>query len=237
MHLLYLYVKFYNTQGHPSPYRSFPFWSVNFSTDRSFEFVPETGELSEPKTRQLIPEVPREFWGERIYNVTSFVSNNGGGKSTIIQYLILLLADLEQNLPTPRHTAEDWVVVFGLDGRTIALQNKSNLAKEPCQTIYSNSEIICSCCGRQNDAALICIRQQLLRTKLLYLSNVLSKTDEAFQAEWLTNGTDRTKRFLFDASAYAIMRQAEQASSREDKCSSGAFRARAGANVSFPHCV
>ena len=210
MHLLYLYVKFYDTQGHPSPYRNFPFWSVNFSTDRYFTFIPETGELSEPESGRFIPKVPQGFWGNRIYNTTAFVSSNGGGKSTIMQYMILLLSDLEQNLPNPKRVTEDWVIVFGLDGDTIALQNKSVLVKDACPTIHASGEIICSCCGTQKEQMLLHIREQLLQTKLLYLSNVLSKADEVFQAEWLTNGADRAKRFLFDVSAYAIMHQAEQ---------------------------
>lgn len=216
MHLLYLYVKFYDTQGHPSPYRNFPFWSVNFSTDRYFTFMPETGELLEPESGRFIPKVPQEFWGNRIYNTTAFVSSNGGGKSTIMQYMIFLLSDLEQNLPNPKRVTEDWVIIFGLDGDTIALQNKSVLAKDACPTIHASSEIICSCCGTQKEQMLLYIREQLLRTKLLYLSNVLSKADEIFQAEWLTNGTDRAKRFLFDVSAYAIMHQAEQYRSKGD---------------------
>jgi len=211
LRLLYLYTKFYDVQGSPSLYRGFPFWSINFSADRHFNFTPETGELSEPQGSQFIPEVPRGFWGERIYNATAFVSNNGGGKSTIMQYMILLLADLEQNLPSPKRIAEDWVIVFGIDDRTtIALQNKSLLAKTPCATIHSSGKVICSGCGQQNDPAVSRVQQYLRRTKLLYLSNVLGKTDQMFQAGWLTRSADRTKRFLFDASTCAMMHQAEQ---------------------------
>lgn len=210
MRLLYLYVKFYDTQGNPRSYRNFPFWSINFSTDRRFRFIPETGELEEPRDGRFIPEVPQDFWGRRIYNATAFVSSNGGGKSTIMQYLILLLADLEQNLPNPRLLSEDWVIVFELDGDTVALQNKSILTKKPRRTIHAGGNVTCLCSRSQDSAELNRVRRQLLQTKLVYLSNVLTKADETFQAAWLTGGGERTKRFLFDASAYAFLRRAER---------------------------
>lgn len=211
MRLLYLYAKFYGMQGFPILYRGFPSWSINFSADRHFDFAPGTGELSEPQDGRFIPRMPQGFWGERIYNATAFVSNNGGGKSTIMQYMIFLMADLEQNLPNPKRTAkDDWVIVFGIDKDTIVLQNKSILAKEPCPTIHSNGGVICSVCGKQDDAILSRVQQHLRRTKLVYLSNVLGRADEIFQTNWLICGTDRTKRFLFDASTCAMMHQAEQ---------------------------
>lgn len=216
MHLLYLYVKFYDTQGDPAAYRNFPFWSINFSTDRYFRFIPETGLLSEPETERFLPRVPRDFWGERIYNVTAFVSSNGGGKSTIMQYLILLLADLAQNLPAPKRVTEDWVIVFETDENIIALQNRSALAKSPCQALHAGSGITCLCCEKRNKMMLSRIRQHLLHTKLLYLSNVMSKADAVFQEKWLTGGADRAKHFLFDASAYAMMHQASRRCAAED---------------------
>lgn len=210
MRLLYLYTRFYGTQGFPSPYRGFPSWSINFSTDRHFDFDPGTGKLSEPQDGKFIPKVPKEFWGERIYNATAFVSSNGGGKSSIIQYLIVLLADLKQNLPNPKRTSkDDWVVVFGIGQDTVALQNKSILAQTPCPSICSGKGMICSVCGRRDDAVVSRIQQNLCHTKVIYLSNVLGKADEMFQAGWLIRGTDRTKRFLFDASICAMLYQAE----------------------------
>lgn len=217
MRLLYLYTRFYGMHGSPILYRGFPSWSINFSMDRHFKFVPGTGELSEPQEGQFVPKVPQGFWGERIYNATAFVSSNGGGKSTIIQYMIFLLADLEQNLQNPKRTAkDDWVIVFGIDKNIIALQNKSILAKEPCPTIHSNGGIICYVCGKQNDDMLSRVQLHLRRTKLLYLSNVLSKADEMFQTSWLIRSTDRTKRFLFDTSICAMMHKAEQDSVKGD---------------------
>lgn len=216
MRLLYLYTKFYDAQGTPSPYRGFSSWSINFSTDRHFHFEPKTGALSERQNNCFVPEVPQGFWGERIYNATAFVSSNGGGKSTIMQYMILLLADLEQNLPNLKRVADDWVIVFGIGRDIIALQNKSILAQKPCPTIHAGGSVICSDCARREETVLSRVQHHLHRTKLLYLSNVLGKTDVTFQADWLTPGADRTKRFLFDASACAMIHRAEKDRFRAD---------------------
>lgn len=206
MRLLYLYVKFYNTQGDPALYRGFSFWSINFSAQHYFSFTPETGQLSKSECGQL--SLPQDFWGERIYNVTAFVSNNGGGKSTIMQYLILLLADLAQNLPVPKCVTEDWVVVFEMNDKTIALQNQSVLSKTPCQPVHADKGITCLCCRKENIAMLNRIHQHLQQTKLIYLSNVLSKADTVFQSERLVGSMGHTKSFIFDASTYALMHQA-----------------------------
>ena len=211
MQLLYFYAKFYDMQGHPALYRSFPSWSINFSPQHYFRFLPETGQLSEPESDSILPQVPDGFWGERIYNATAFVSGNGGGKSTIMQYPLRLLVDLVQNLPSPTQAAEDWVIVFEVDGEIIALQNQSILARVPCQLLHARCGVTCLCCGNtKNNTKLNHLHRHLCRTKLLYLTNVLSKADAVFQDEWLIREPDRAKRVLFDASPYALMRQEEK---------------------------
>lgn len=211
MRLLYFYAKFYDMQGHPALYRGFPSWSINFSPQHYFRFLPETGQLSEPESDRILPQVPDGFWGERIYNATAFVSGNGGGKSTIMQYLLRLLVDLVQNLPSPTQVAEDWVIVFEVDGEIIALQNQSILARAPCQLLHARCGVTCLCCGNtKNSAKLNHLHRHLRQTKLLYLTNVLSKADTVFQDEWLIREPDRAKRVLFDASPYALMRQEEK---------------------------
>lgn len=161
--------------------------------------------------------MPPHFWGERIYNATAFVGDNGGGKTTIMQYLILLLADLERNLRANRHAREDWILVFQHKGEIAALQNHSVLTFEEAPALRADEGIACFRCdqlplpGDRKGTALEWLEDQLHRTKVLYHSNVLNRADETLGAEWLNScpGT-YTQSFLYDSSLYARMLRCAQ---------------------------
>ncbi len=83
--------------------------ALNFSTEYTFSVTKDISQSTSGKTCQYIisrqhkPEsdcLPNGFWGERIYNVTAIVGNNGSGKSTIIHNIIKALnTDLKPSVP------------------------------------------------------------------------------------------------------------------------------------------
>lgn len=71
--------------------------SLNFSTEHNYSVTKEKVTTESGKIVQYTiaqkpkPEsecLPKDFWGERIYNVTAIVGDNGSGKSTILHSLI-----------------------------------------------------------------------------------------------------------------------------------------------------
>lgn len=89
MRLLFAYTKFLNQDGTERFHRGFSHLSLNFSTDKHFSY--HDGILS---FTTLKCPIPTDFFGDRIYNITTIVGDNGAGKTTILHYLINLLQQL-----------------------------------------------------------------------------------------------------------------------------------------------
>lgn len=86
MRLLFVYTEFLNQDGTKKLHRGFSHLALNFSTDR--QFIYQDGKLT-VMLRQC--PIPPNFFGDRIYNVTTLIGDNGAGKTTILHYLIKLL--------------------------------------------------------------------------------------------------------------------------------------------------
>lgn len=86
MRLLFVYTEFLHQDGTERFHRGFSHLSLNFSIDRRFSY--QDGILA---VTPLSRPIPLNFFGERIYNVTTLVGDNGAGKTTILHYLIKLL--------------------------------------------------------------------------------------------------------------------------------------------------
>lgn len=64
--------------------------ALNFSTDYNYA-VQKTSSGHYSVSREKKPDkecLPKDFWGQRIYNITAIVGDNGSGKSTILHSII-----------------------------------------------------------------------------------------------------------------------------------------------------
>ena len=158
MRLLFVYVEFLNQNGEKEPYRGFPHLSVNFSTDRSFSY--KDGSLT---VEQLDRPLPPDFFGERIYNVTTFVGDNGVGKTTILHYLINLL----QQFYKGKYSGNDRGLIVVEDGEKTYVLEFNKTRPLPLMSIPKECEYT-SIKNRKN---------LFSHTKLIYLSNTLTHSD------------------------------------------------------------
>ena len=84
-------------------------YALNFSTKYTFRVTKKKIQDSSEETCHYIislenkpksDRLPSDFWGERIYNITTIVGDNGSGKSTIIHSIIqAIVKGLQPNVP------------------------------------------------------------------------------------------------------------------------------------------
>lgn len=157
---LFLYTEFLNNKGKNRFYRGFKELSLNFSTDMHFSYqdgVLEVKNLEKP----IVPD----FFGNRIYNITSLVGDNGSGKTTILHYIMQLLRKLYEG----KYCENDFVLLtIERNSKKYVLEyrgrSQQNLKKIPEGFKYMTI----------NDSG---IKKLLSTTKLIYLSNTLTNSD------------------------------------------------------------
>ena len=158
MRLLFVYTEFLNRDGTVNSHRGFSQLSLNFSTDRRFSY--QDGALT---VMLLEHPIPPDFFGERIYNVTILVGDNGAGKTTVLHYLIDLLRQLYEG----SYRGNDrGLLVMEDQGKTYVLE-------------YHGDHPI----GLEDiPAQFVLVRfpeyyKLLSHTKLIYLANTLTSSD------------------------------------------------------------
>ena len=82
MELVYLYI---------DNYRNFKEAEFNFGQDVRLHFDNDTKKLT---ARRCDPALPDGFWGGNIQNLTTLIGNNGSGKTSVFQFIILLLKEM-----------------------------------------------------------------------------------------------------------------------------------------------
>ncbi|OUN34113.1 ATP-binding protein [Lachnoclostridium sp. An76] len=82
MELVYLYI---------DNYRNFKEAEFNFGQDVRLHFDNDTKKLT---ARRCDPALPDGFWGGNIKNLTTLIGNNGSGKTSVFQFIILLLKEM-----------------------------------------------------------------------------------------------------------------------------------------------
>ena len=104
MRILFAYFAFTEKNDAISP-RPLGQCALNFSTTHTYAVHKEgEGEAAVyTVSRREKPEnekLPKDFWGDRIYNVSAIVGNNGSGKSTLLHQLIkAVVMGLEPDVP------------------------------------------------------------------------------------------------------------------------------------------
>ena len=82
MELVYLYI---------DNYRNFKEAEFNFGQDVRLHFDNDPKKLT---ARRCDPALPDGFWGGNIRNLTTLIGNNGSGKTSVFQFIILLLKEM-----------------------------------------------------------------------------------------------------------------------------------------------
>lgn len=193
MRLLFIYTEFLNWDGTKKYHRGFSQLSLNFSTGQRFSY--ENGILA---VTPLSHPIPPDFFGDRIYNVTTIVGDNGAGKTTILHYLIDLLRQFYEGR---YHGSDRGLLVVEDRDRTYVLKYHGKY--ELCLKDFPDRfEII----------PLHKAHALLLATKLIYLANTLTYSDLALVRQQPVKADDQyvnlfhfRQEFLYNCSTASLM--------------------------------
>lgn len=204
MRLLYAYVEFLDRDGKESSHRGLSRLSLNFSTNRRFSYQ-DNILIMTPMTQlnPLIPPVPPNFFGDRIYNVTTFVGDNGAGKTTILHYLIDLLRQFYEG----RYRGSDRGLLV-VEDQEAEDQKRTYLLKygeRPLRLDHIPDGFECVNLGEQSNWILSA-------TKLIYLANTLTPSDLALMGDRPEKTDNRyvnlfhfRHEFLYNCSTASLM--------------------------------
>lgn len=182
MELLYLYI---------DDYHNFKEAEFNFSQKVRLRYDTEEKRVSAVDVPSCVPE---GFWGGNIRNLSMIVGNNGAGKTSLMQYLILMF----QNL---------WSGSISVPGRGILVLGEEDRLLYYVSGEWKDENISLTTSGRKY-RRVIRLRGgrdvlELAGTKLIYLTNAIS------QADYQRSKMSGSQRFspLYDASVGSIVFQ------------------------------
>lgn len=204
MKILYIYTQF------KRPYRGFSSLSLNLSTDRYFKYIetaPERSMKSGGKTdpteecrlecTQLEHPIHSGFWGERIYNVITFVGDNGAGKTTILHYMMDLFQQLyngyyegdDRGLLVLEDAGKDYILEYG--------HSQFPLKQLPAGYIRITLQEMC---------------KSFWETKIIYIANALTQSDMTLLQQQLERKRRQQEphihirhEFLYNCSTSSLM--------------------------------
>lgn len=155
MQLVYLYI---------DGYCNFQKAEFNFGQELHVHFKEDKNIL---EISHMDFSLPKQFWGENINNLSVVIGNNGAGKTSLMQYFIDIFLELHGG-----HTAgAQGIVIFGEGDQLYGYHSRYYKGEVP--GISAKANIIgCVRWLGQEDVESI-----LGRTKLIYLTNVLSVRD------------------------------------------------------------
>lgn len=173
MELLYVYI---------DSYRGLKNKEFNFGRDVRFSYNKDANTICEIPFENALP---KNFWGERISNLTMIVGNNGTGKTSLINCII----DFIKHILSHQHDVDgQGAVVLNDNGNyyLYVVKGKKSQFAVSLIRLDKNEEI--------NDCSEINV--ELLKTKLVFLTNTLNRSD--FERGQHTY--DRRYNFLYDCS-------------------------------------
>lgn len=186
MELLYLYI---------DAYRGLHEKEFNFAHDLHFHYKKDkdTGEVVVKRNEEYEELLPKNFWGERISNLSVIVGNNGAGKTSVMHCLIDFLRYV---VDRPNKGPDgSGVILFRDDGNNylLKIENSRNLSEK---SSYKVSFENFNCFEMDLDSAAVI----LSKTKLIYITNILNRAD-------YNRAIDTTRRytFLYDCSLGALL--------------------------------
>lgn len=187
MKLIYLYI---------DGYRNFKDTEFNFGQDIRIHYEKDRAKLKITPCDSALPE---GFWGERISDFSVLIGNNGAGKTSVFQYIILLLQEL---------WGEDWytpvigngILVFKEENQFFWYANREFQKKSPvfpeCRLGgYSQWEVVRLTGGT--------VFKRMGRTKFIYMTGSLSRDDYQRGLE----GSRGRYHYLYDCSTGNLLCQ------------------------------
>lgn len=147
MRLAYLYI---------AHFRNFSDKEFNFTQNFCIHYNKDEMTLSINRKESILPE---NFWGKNIQDLSMIVGNNGAGKTGIMQFIIRLFINMSRNTNSSNHNTEEC-------GFAVFEENNQFYSY-----ILGNLEVKCTAHGITD------MYKVLGRTKLIYLTNVLSAED------------------------------------------------------------
>ena len=196
MRLLYWYTRFLDENGNPRKYHGLDDFELNLSTNAKYHFDADAYEFKQ--VPHDVP-LPKQFWGYKpLYNINAIVGKNGDGKTTIIHMVMDTLQELyDRELKSQNETAffvehKGKKVLFYLTG---SLTDHRAIKCNFSQIIFTMGRIT------SHEEFLNVID----RTKLIYITNVLSEEDDARYCTF-GNRDHVRESFIYDCSLSGTIR-------------------------------
>lgn len=185
MELIYLYI---------DKYRNFQAAEFNFSQDVRIHFDNDSKKLT---ARSCDPALPDGFWGGNIKNLTTLIGNNGSGKTSVFQFIILLLEEMWSNL-YETSISGNGIIVFKENEALYWYANNSFR-----ENVQIRSEFDTDRAGSMIELTEDSVYDIMGRTKFIYLTGSLSWTD---YQRGMNNKFGRYN-YLYDASLGSLISQ------------------------------
>ena len=185
MELVYLYI---------DGYRNFQAAEFNFSQDVRIHFDNDSKKLT---ARPCDPALPDGFWGGNIKNLTTLIGNNGSGKTSVFQFIILLLEEMWSNL-YETSISGNGIIVFKENEALYWYANNSFR-----ENVQIRSELDTDRAGSMIELTEDSVYDIMGRTKFIYLTGSLSWTD---YQRGMNNKFGRYN-YLYDASLGSMISQ------------------------------
>lgn len=186
MELVYLYI---------DGYRNFKAAEFNFGQDVRLHFDKDSRKLT---ARPCDPALPDGFWGGNIKNLTTLIGNNGAGKTSVFQFIILLMEEM-------------WSDLYGITitgNGIIAFKENDDIFWYANHSFRETGLIRSECDTDRADGSMIALTEDSVddimgRTKFIYLTGSLSWAD---YQRGMNNQLGRYD-YLYDASLGSLISQ------------------------------
>lgn len=198
MRLLYWYTRFLSPDGKKFAFHGLEEFELNLSTNAQFHYCRLTNSLLCEKVQTPLPD---GFWGKGIYNLHVLTGSNGAGKSTIMNKMM----DTLYRLYCGTVKFDDEIIILA------EINGELYLLPLPCSSIETkdiSTDFSAHYCRPDNPLFTI-VMKALSQTKLIYLTNTLTESDDRRVMAYDYRNHIRY-HFLYDCSTCGLIRYDER---------------------------